>query len=221
MNERGNILVILLLAIILMGLLTMVIGNTQSGNNTIGKEKISIAMNHVQLFSNEIAIATDKLINQGISENDIEFSHSKISSDYGTAGGTDSNVEIFHIDGGQAVYKDPPKGINDKSPWEFTGGTAFPELGDEDSAELIAILPNVTQEFCDAINTRLDYDTSIMNPTDTGACILNKSDRFRLGNRYNDVSPNKIDETTVKYPFMEGCLACGDANHYVKVLIVR
>lgn len=219
-NNNGNILIILLIAIVLLGTLTIVISDDETGSD-ISKEKISLSINSLQTFSNEVHMAVNKLILSGISEQEIQFSHDKLHSDYGTEGGNDSNTEVFHIDGGQAAYRSPPKNINDGSEWEFMGGTALPELGTEDSSELIAILPNINSSLCDAINSRMGYDISTTNPQDTGQCIYNTIDRFTPANSYKDSGANTIDDSSVIYPFMEGCISCGSNKHYIKVLIIR
>ncbi len=220
-NENGNILIILLMAVVLLGVLTMVISSKESGNKAIDDEQISLSINKIQTMSSQIAMGVDKLIRNGISETDIRFSHDKLNPDYGVAGGSDSNAEVFHLDGGQISYQSPPKGINDGSEWEFMAHTALPDLGDNSYSELVAILPNITDKYCDAINTRLGYDISVIYPEDTGACIYDQTQRFSASNQYNDSSPNTINSASVKYPFMEGCIKCSDKNHYIKVLLVR
>ena len=88
-----------------------------------------------------------EIFQNDFSENDIRFSHPDAHTDYGLITDTPAR-QVFSREGGGASYRAAPSGINDGSAWEFYGGTHMPDVG-SDRAELIAVLPNLTQEFCE------------------------------------------------------------------------
>ena len=181
--------------------------------------------NQVQKHGGEFAAAVNDLLSNGQSEADLRFAHPDAPVDYGIIT-ADPTYQIFGKNGAKAAYRTPPANINDGSPWEFFGTSQIPQVG-SDKAELIAVLPNVTQEFCDVVNTQLGFTLSSV-PTDntTGStpdCVMGAStDRFT--GSFNDISPNILDGTTFsRLPAMQACVSCETTgeNHYYYVLLAR
>ena len=239
-NQRGNMLFIIFIAVALIGLLTVAIqngGGPNSGN--IDKETIIIRASEVQRYGSELERGINYIIRQNrVSESDIRFAHPDNHADYGDlSADADPSDQVFHRDGGAANYRDPPSGVNDGSPWEFYAGTSIPNVGSE-RPELMAVLPNVTQQLCQRINT-LAGQTSTQ-PLDTGAgtasglspgdCIFHgEAARFDDGQQYYD-EPDSTPNTPVtasftKLPAMQGCLQCPDQAgapyHFYHVILAR
>jgi hypothetical protein len=234
--ERGNVLFIILLAVALIGMLTAVISSGGSGGNNIDKETLVLHASAVQRTAAEMERGVQLILQNGISENDIRFAHPEAHADYGTITAL-PQTQLFHKDGGGVNYAAPPEGVNDGSAWEFYGGTAAPGVGTS-QADLIAVLPNVTQAFCDRINETLDQTGP---PADTGATAaagINPGDCVHSGalGRFDDLqqfyaAPNTMDETSfaqnpstsAAHPAPQGCVRCtiGNANHFYSVLIAR
>lgn len=237
--ERGNVLFIILLAVVLIGLLTAAIQSTgrPEGAN-IDKETLVIRASEVQQYAGELERAVHFVMEKGKSETDLRFAHPDASADYGDlSADADPSDQIFSTSGGAATYRPPPAGINDGSAWEFYGGTAIPGVG-TGAADLIAVLPNVTAAFCEKINT-LDGQTG--SPADTGAtaasggspgdCLnIGPNGRFDDGQQFY-AAPNTVDETTFEQdpntgavrPAPQACVQCsiGPARHFYHVLLAR
>jgi len=218
-SESGNVLFIILIAIALIAALTLAMRGTGSQDGSINKEELAIRGSEVQRYMNELEYAVREILNNSYSEEDIRFAHSQADSDYGDlSGDSDKGDQVFHSSGGNATYRDPPRDINDGSAWEFYGHSALPFAG-SDRADLIAVLPNVTDAFCDAVNMSIGY---MAQPTDTGTCLHGtSSDRFNDTTQFS-LSPNITVENSFSVkPAMRGCVTCDTDKHYFYVLMAR
>jgi len=239
-GERGNMLFMILIAVVLIGVLTAVIMNASHNEGaTIDNETLAIRASEAQRYASEVERAVLFIIHNGKSESDIRFAYPDAPSDYGDlAADADKTREVFDPAGGGAAYKAPPEGVNDGSPWEFYGGTALPSVG-SDHADLVAVLPNVNKTFCDKIN-QLDGQPSTP-PEDSGggqaagaspgSCInLGSGGRFNDTHQFYD-APNTADalsfsqdpQTSAPRPALEACVHCAADNqyHFYHVLMAR
>lgn len=240
--ERGNVLFMILIAVALIGFLTAaVMSSGQNESAAIDEETLAVRASEVQRQAGEIERAVLFIVNNGRSESDLRFAHPDAPSDYGDLGAdADKSDQIFHRDGGGTNYPSAPDDVNDGSPWEFYGGTALPAVG-SDRAELVAVLPNVTQAFCDKINALNGQPTGASTPQDTGGSLasgasagncVNMGDDGRFGDtRQFYASPNTADaatfaqnpEISAARPALEGCALCSADSkyHYFHTLLAR
>lgn len=220
-SENGNVLFIILLAIGLIGALTLAIHGTGQQGQNIDRETLLIRVTEIQRYASELERGVRFVLENNYSETDIRFAHPNAHSDYGDlAADSDKTDQVFDREGGGARYRPAPSGINDGSAWEFYGHTSFAHAG-SDEAELIAVLPNVTQAFCDAANASIGYDAQ---PEDSGTCVNGGATaRFDAGTQFFS-SPNTTVETSFSVkPSLRGCVECtGDGSlHYYHVLLSR
>lgn len=238
-SESGNILFIILIAIFLIGSLTAVImSSDDSESATIDDETLVIRASEVQRYASELERAVRFITQNGFSESDIRFAATNAPSAYGSFSGNNGN-QIFSKDGGGASYRSPPDDINDGSGWEFYGGTAVPGVG-SDRADLVAVLPNVTRQFCDRIN-KLNGQP-LITPTDSGAgtstansagdCIFMDSAAARFGgsatfysspNTMDDASFTQDPNTSSSRPALQACVQCARDSeyHFYHVILAR
>src|SRR5690606_21083060 len=110
--------------------------------------------------------------------------------------------------GGGAEYKARPEGIawagHETDAWEFYGDTAFPGAG-TDLADLVAVLPFVSAEFCAQINDMNGYG-AIAPPSDSPGCV-NSGTRFGAANQFS-ATPNTIEGAFPHTPALQGCVSC-------------
>lgn len=248
-DEQGNILFVILIAIVLIGLLTAAIqmSNRPEGSN-IDKETLIIRASEIQRYASELERAVNYIMQDGKSESDIRFAHPDAHSDYGdlSADG-DPSDQVFHVSGGGANYREAPSDIQTTpSPWEFYAGTHIPGMGTESRTELIAVLPNVSQDFCDKINALNGQPLATPGPPEDtgagaasggnpGACLaIGALGRFNDTRQYylsTSTTINTVDETTFAQdantsaarPAAQACVRCdiGNANHFYHVLLAR
>lgn len=220
-REQGNVLIIILLAIALIGALTVAIQGSSQKSANIDRETLILRVTEVQRYASELERGIAFIMQNELSEGDIRFAHPDAHNDYGDlSADTDKSDQLFHRDGGNASYKNPADDINDGSSWEFYGNTALPEVG-SDSADLIAVLPNVTTAFCERANSMIGYNGQ---PQDSSTCLnTGASARFDDGTQF-DSSPNTVVDSSFSLkPAMRGCVECtSDGSlHYFHVLMAR
>lgn len=220
-RESGNIIFIILLAIVLIGLVTAALRSGGLESAGIDREDLSIKVSQTRQNAAEIERAVAFVLNNGISEVDISFAHPDAPSDYGTYG-TNPSAEVFNPQGGAAAWREAPSGISFSSAghWEFYGATALPGAG-TDKADLVAVLPDVSESFCGQIN-QINAQTSAQ-PSDSGTCVNGGSgDRFKGATPFS-ATPNTMDAATFSVtPAMEACVVCGDGKYYYyHALLVR
>lgn len=224
-NESGSLLLYILIGIVLLGVLTIALRNSGGGSENIDKEDLVLKFNQIQNYGAELSSAVSGLLSNKTSEADIRFAHPDAAADYGTIT-TNPTEQVFGKTGGKANYRQPPLNVNDGSSWEFYGTTHISQVG-SDRAELIAVLPNVTQEFCNVINSQLGF-TKGTQPADSSTgttpdCVEGgSSDRF--AGSFNDLSPNILDAASFsRLPAMQACVYCasGATYNYYYVLMAR
>lgn len=222
-RERGNILFMVIIAIALIGLLTAALqqGNSGEGAN-IDDEVLLIRINEVKRHAAEIERGINYIMQNGAGESDIRFAiPTDNSTEYGDIA-DNPQWQVFAASGGAATYPTPPDGIQMlATPWEFFGTTAIPGAG-TDRADLIALLPNVTEQFCTRINS-INGQNNDQPANDGGGCILAAAaDRFGTS-FYDDASPNTLDEGTfTAIPGMQACVQCADNTyHFYHVIYPR
>lgn len=230
-GERGNILFMVLIAIVLIGTLTAVVSNTGNDNASIDGEQLAIRVSEVQRYAGELSRAITFIQqNSGISEEDYRFMNPDPSvTTYGDIS-SDTRMErqIFDQAGGAANYREPPKGIqNSALDWEFYGTSNMPGVGTS-AADLIAVLPDVTQQFCEKVNSLNGQTDQI--PEDSGSeCIYSgATGRFgtigsgsQFSSSPNDLGNDDID-TFTHAPAMQACVVCDSGQyHFYQVLLAR
>jgi hypothetical protein len=210
--QSGNIIFFVLLAIFLIGLVTMALRSEGTGESQIDNENMAIAASNVRQYTHELESAVAYILQNNASETDIRFANSVSGSPYGSiAASAHPEFEVFGASGGGAEYKAPPGGvsIDPNQQWEFYAHTAIPGAGSE-RADLVAVLPGVTKAFCESIN-RSNGQTAAPADTSAGGCVNDTSQRFTAG-VYNDATPNTMDETTFSHqPALQACVNCGSA----------
>ena len=239
-SQSGNILFVILIAVVLIGLLTAAVVNSGGNENAnIDRESLMIKASEFQRYGSELERAVRYVIQNGVSESDIRFSFIGASNAYGDLSvDTDTSDQVFAREGGGALYRDPPERVNDGSPWEFYGGTALPSVGSA-RADLIAVLPNVSLQFCNAINelngqSSLPLDTGIGSPggLSAGDCLYMGTGEGRFGDSEQFyITPNTVNESTFAQdantsaprPALQACVQCArdNAYHAYHVLMAR
>jgi len=244
-SERGNILLVILLAIVLIGLLTAAIQQTNnSETSNIDDENLAIRASEIQRYGGELERAVAYIMQSGKSEADLRFAHPDGITDYGDlSADADPTDQVFHKSGGAANYVVPADDVlvTAGTKWEFYGGTHIPGVGSS-KPDLVAVLPNVTKQFCDKINALNGLDST--QPLDTGgsngasgttagSCInLLATGRFaNTGNSYKffdspGFTPNTMDDSSfAKIPALQACVQCsgiaGAPYHFYHVLMAR
>ncbi len=228
-KQKGNVLFIILLAIAMLGMLTAVVTQmTSSDMKGPDAERLGLKANEVLQYAESLKAGVERVYVQGRrSESEIRFAHPDLDASYGDVSSLDPEQMVFHTRGGGVDYRDPPIGVNDGSAWFFTGSSCIPLIGTGTatdctgsgaaSAELLAILPNITEEFCTALRKRLGRTGSIPQDSDTA---YDSSDEHFAGSFSASHAIANLDGHST------GCFE-GDTTpasgsyHFYKVLLAR
>ncbi len=216
--EEGNMLFIIMIAIVLIGLLSVAIRGNGSDSN-IDREDYIIKASQVMQYGTELEQAVATILHNGVSESDLRFAHPDAPS-YGDITSSPER-QVFAPEGGGAERREPPKGVNDGTSWQFNAEYIYPQVGSS-RGDLVAILPNVDKAFCDVVNERIGYDTSSTYPADDGGlCPYSGASTPFTG---TFAASTGFDNATFSIkPALRGCFSCGGGTsyHFFHVLLAR
>lgn len=229
-RESGNVLWFLLLAIALLGILTMVLSRSGSKVDQSGDvEQARIKAGQIMRYGKSIEAAIENMILNGISENDISFENSTTATDYINANCTIQDCLLFNVEGAGLSYTAPPSGTNDGSEWIFTAannvGTTADPIGNTASItgnDLIMLLPNASTSMCEIINRDMGVGSGGSIPADaTGITTAEFTGAYpnTLNIIDGDPTPFELDGKTA------GCVtdtaADPDITYFYYVLLAR
>lgn len=170
-SERGNVLFFLLLAIMLLGAITLVLSRGGSSTEETGSvERGRILASELLRFARSVDSGVQQL-KFSVSENDLSFENSLNSASHPNDNCTTNNCKIFHVDGaGLQMLSPPPKAVSDpNAEWSFTGanavGTSADPIGST-ANDLIIYLTDIRQYVCTEINKLMSVNGGDI-PTDT------------------------------------------------------
>jgi hypothetical protein len=224
-GESGNVIVFILMAVVLIGIVTAAIRSGGDESANIDNEQLAIRTSEIRQYASELERGITFIMNNGVSENDLRFAipspATSADEEYGDID-THETTQLFSRKGGGAAYRPNGAGVQvAPARWEFYGYTALPQVGSE-RADLVAVLPDVTPEFCAAINRTNNYDGQ---PLDDGTCVdSGMSHNFDDDEQFtDDGSQNTMDTGSFSsFPAAEGCVKCDDGKlYYFHVLMKR
>lgn len=171
----GNMLIYILGAIFLMGLLIVALkGSFQEGSG-IDPEKTAMLVGQVQRYGAELERGVSYVLRNGYSETDIRFGHPN-SPSYGLITDVPAR-QVFAPEGGGVEWRDPPAGSQTHiTPWLFVGRNTVSAIGTTcagpQCTDLMAVLKNVTKDFCLRTNDANGINNPAGNPPqDTGVNV--------------------------------------------------
>lgn len=230
-KTAGNMLLYILGAILLLGILIVLVkGSFQEGTGIDG-EKISMQVSEVQRYASELERGVNYILHEGNSETDIRFAIPDTNTaPYGDITVTPTH-QVFDPSGGGVEYKLPPTGVNDGTKWQFYATTHIENLGTNEAtpgtsdgntkAELLAVLPKVTRDFCERVNLTVHQTINLDNTTLAGPyCVYDSGNEFTGTYTTGSVllSPTQVTNNPAK----ELCVKCSNGTfNYYHVLLTR
>lgn len=220
-NQSGNMFVYILGAIFLLGILLVALRSGYQPGAGIDAEANILKVSQVRKYGSELERGVNFILQNGQSESDVRFAHVS-NPGYGTPGDTPAR-QVFETAGGNAERKAPPSGIQTSlTQWVYTGANDVSGVGSS-SSDLIAILPNVTKDFCTAMNDSASIPNTAGNPpADSGSVDITTpyAGSFTAGGIINSAVSSDL------FAKKEGCFegagtpAVG-TYHYYRVLQAR
>lgn len=216
-HHSGNVIFILMIAVILIAALTYAISRSESSVTNLTREKAAIAAAEVSSFAMGVKRSTENMTRQGKSESTISFAAAGLTG-YGTPDTLPAN-EIFHIRGGGVSYMGVPSNVNNGAQWEFSSFTAAPGVGDDATPDLMMILPNVQENFCRSYNEKAGYDAGAAIPTDDSMCLYDTTKRFN-GTFATGGAINTMNANTFRTPAPYACVSCADGKYHAYYVLL-
>lgn len=158
-NEHGNALWFILLAVALFGVLAAVISRSNSSvDQTGGIEKARIKASSLLRFGQSVQQSVQQMmLNQGISENDLDFE--SIDANHDNTNCSIDECNVFAQNGGGISYRAPNdilKRASFTENWHVSTSNAVYQFGcdttDNSCTELLLILKDIPQSICLQIN---------------------------------------------------------------------
>jgi hypothetical protein len=223
--QSGNILIYILGAIFLLGVLIMTMKSSNTPGSNIDEETLMLRVSEIQDYGSELERAVSYVLRNGHSEVDIRFAHPNAPSAYGDIA-DDPTRQVFHRDGGGALYRDIPNGIQvTPTPWVFNSKNQVTNIGttcgNPSCADILFIIPNVSSNFCNAVNTKNNVGDGTAPQDDGNVDITSSFDgTFNVINVIRDLAPNYLDGKS------EACFEGftdppAGTYHYYRVLLPR
>jgi len=171
-SSSGNALWFILLAIVLLGALTIMLSRSSSVSDEAGDvERRQITVDEIMRSAKGIEFAVRNLQGRGCSENQISFENAFVGGYSNPSAPTDGSCHIFRPEGAGLTYKpanaslwldtaDSAKAIYGQ--WHLAGHTAVQGIGGDSVPELVLSLPYVRRDLCIQINKSLN----LTNPSD-------------------------------------------------------
>ena len=158
-HEKGNALWLIIIAIFLLGGLTVMLTRSSGTSDETGDfEKTQIKVTELMRYANSLATAVQSLkFNGKCSENEISFDNSTVVGYTNGSAPTDDSCSVFKVKGGGQTWRSPPEGINDGSQWIITGANKVAGVGCDTAvagcSELLLLLPGLTEAACLRVNS--------------------------------------------------------------------
>jgi hypothetical protein len=173
-RQNGNALWFILIAVVLMGALTILLSRSGGDTNQTGDtEQLRVKTSQLVRYAQGIQNAIEQMRIRGVSESDISFENAVTTANYTNAACIVSDCKVFDSGGGGQEYRDPPGDVNDGSEWIFTGennvGTTAGPVGTTAAGtgnDIVMLLPNVKNDLCVQMNRDLSVGTAGAIPSD-------------------------------------------------------
>lgn len=224
---RGNIIFIVLLAVMLFAALAFVISKDWGQSSNIpSQEQARLDASEMISYGTAIRPVIDRMIllsgasDINTSGTGILFAAPNAHADYGTAG-TQPTTEVFHASGGKLTYQAPPQSACVSAcAYEFTGQYTVTGVGDNGKSELAMVVPNLTQTTCEKVNSLQNLGWASV-PTG-GVLALARFD----GTNYGDNGgPDPVTLTGAGNAFVGKRTFCyresGGGQRYILLMVVR
>ena len=231
-TESGNALWFILLAIILLGGLTVMMSRSSNTSGDTGDyERRQIHASEIMRYAKGIEVAVSTMKTRGCSENEVSFETSAVAGYANASAPTDESCHVFETAGGGQVYKTPKDDwlvpsdaqTTRRGDWFFTGDNNVSGVGTSAGEELLIFLPYIHQSLCIAINDLLGVtNPSGVPPQEDSATGVTQYTGSFGSETISDSGSNLSGEKT-------GCFQGGDTSypfdddHYIfyHVLLTR
>jgi len=181
-TQSGNVILLVLVAVIMFTALTFVVSNTMNNSSpeAVSAERAKLLADYVIDYARVMRNAVQDMRINGCEIDEISLANNFITG-YEHAPQTRDDCRLFYISGGGVNYQVPSNDVLAEirpepamqGEWFFPANVCIPQLGtigaDDtkcnedglDNESLIAFLPYINRTVCEQINERLGRGTTI------------------------------------------------------------
>lgn len=228
-NQDGNVLFLILIAVVLFAALSYAVTqSTRSGGGGASQETSLISSANVTQYPASIRTAILRMIVSNNTDADVlAFDPPTDFATFCDVSAANASVCVFHPDGGAALYNVAPDDVvsvpdtawtfNAENEVNFIGRSAGGNSPTQQTADIIAFLPNIRRGICERINEELGIGAGTI-PTESNIDVASEME----GATGIPAAPGggTIGDDITEYdsePF--GCFEQGGVNYYYHVLV--
>ena len=191
MNEQGNVLFLILIAVALFAALSYAVTqSTRSGGGSADKEKAVLSGASMTQYPASLRTTLIRMVLSGTGVEAMRFNPpSELpGSD------PDKTLYVFEADGGSALFIDAPAELmnsSTKGTWFFNTSWALPQIGSDaptsqDGNEVIAFLPGIKSSVCKEVNKQFSINVNNCALFNGVPTLLTASDHALINENQND-----------------------------------
>ncbi|MEM7617797.1 MAG: hypothetical protein AAF244_00305 [Pseudomonadota bacterium] len=185
-KQAGNILVFILIAILLIGLLTISLTRSNNSTNETGNYELQqITISNFMRYAKNLEIGIQMLKSRGCGENEISFDNPVEDGYENLEAPDDFSCHIFEAEGAGLEWQEPDRKIS-RLPYAIYGDHVIHGIGSTSepfvnaNADLILVMRDIPAQLCEAINLHLDNGLTSV-PIDRGDSISDGTERKFIG----------------------------------------
>lgn len=242
-SESGSVIWFILLAVVLLGALTMTISRSSDTVEQSGdRERARVVASEMMRYAKGIEQTISQMRMNGISENEISFENSFVSG-YENARCTSTSCLVFDEEGGGQTYREPATAwldgaYNAEDHYEtllFTSNPCIPNVGnygepgncavDTSTLDLVLVIPFIKKSICLEINRLVDLGVGGADPPQDDSAAWDNSvanarytGTFNVGNNLQSAGG---DLTSVSVGCFEGDTRPAGGYHFFHTLLAR
>lgn len=192
-GEQGNVLFLILIAVALFAALSYAVTqSTRSGGGDASNEKSLVSSAALTQYPASLKTAIVRMtVSNGIDPTTLLFDTPSTFSALDTE--AEQKAAVFYPTGGGATYTKATKDVvTTGGDWVFNGNNSIYNIGTtsgsapiSSTADIMAILPDITKSVCDKIHDQLGisktYETAAFNLTNMSTTASNQGILFATG----------------------------------------
>lgn len=190
MNEQGNVLFLILIAVALFAALSYAVTqSTRSGGGSADKEKAVLSGASMTQYPASLRTTLIRMVLSGTGVEAMRFNPPSE-----LPGVADPSLYVFEADGGSALYIDAPAELmnnSTKGTWFFNTNWALPQIGtdagNQDGNEVIAFLPGIKPSVCKEVNKQFSINVNNCGLFNGIPTLLDASDPTLINENQNDL----------------------------------
>lgn len=228
-SQSGNVLWFILLAVALLGFLTIVVTRSGSSVEQTGSiEQARIKASALMRYAKSVETAVTQMRSNGTSENSIDFI--TLGASYDNASCTDPSCEVFHVNGGGITYQSAGDVLNDRNfaqNWVVTAANRVGGMGCDDNTDDCRDLLMLVRGMPDTICLQVNAILRVENPSGTPPSQANLGLTPEFDGSFTPAGANNLiggaaaNQSPQVKNRAAGCIYHNSENIFFQVLIPR